>query len=55
MGGRRAKKRPFEYLICLDFEATCWPTAQNRKQDSEIIGKLIKFFGLVSKQECSIT
>lgn len=29
----------FKYLICLDFEATCWARNEN-KENAEIIGKI---------------
>lgn len=39
----KAKKMSFPYLICLDFEATCW-SGYFDKTNSEIIGKFVKSF-----------
>lgn len=37
----------FKYLICLDFEATCWPGKYTNKENAEIIGKF-KFLLYIS-------
>lgn len=40
----------FKYLICLDFEATCWQDGRN-KYNSEIIGKYKVLFSAIFHTE----
>lgn len=39
----------FKYLVCIDFEATCWPGKYTRTNDAEIIGKYVRFFLLIQR------
>lgn len=39
-----SSKKMFKYLVCIDFEATCWPGRNWSKENSEIIGNFQKNF-----------
>lgn len=40
----------FNYLIVIDFEATCWPKSEVKWRQTEIIGKIILLFACRNDQ-----